>query len=164
MKEIELSRGYISLIDDGDLELVSHFKWWIDLSSNTPYAVTRIGGRTISLHRFLLNPKVSIQVDHIDGNGLNNQRSNLRICTRSQNIANSKLRKDNTTGYKGVSWFVGSKHPNGVWKSKPNWTARIGVNGKRITVGYFTTKEEAAKAYNEAALKYHGEFAKLNPL
>lgn len=109
-----------------------------------------------------MKPPADKMVDHIDGNGLNNLRSNLRFATMSQNIANSKVRKDNTTGYKGVSWFVGSKHPNGVWKSKPSWTARIGINGKRITVGYFATKEEAARAYNKAAIKYHGEFAKLN--
>lgn len=170
MQIIQLNQGYTTIVDDADFEVVKQYKWYVAKNSTTPYAIAEIPctecghKKTTGLHRFLLKPKAKEKIDHIDGNGLNNQRSNLRIATMSQNIANSRLRKDNTSGYKGVTWFSGSKHPNGAWKRKPGWSVRVSLNGKRIQVGYYQDKEDAAKAYNDAAIKYHGEFAKLNKL
>ena len=93
-------------------------------------------------------------IDHIDRNGLNNQRNNLRDSTRSQNNANRGLNKNNTSGYKGVCWN----------KQKQKWHARIRVNYKYVQLGLFDNIKDAARAYNKAALKYFGEFAWLNPI
>ena len=93
-------------------------------------------------------------IDHKDRNTLNNREANFRFCTKTQNAMNSKLRKDNTSGYKGVSYYK----PNGKWR------AYINIEGIRKSLGIFTTAFEAAKAYNNAALKYFGEFANLNKI
>ncbi len=92
------------------------------------------------------------QVDHINGDGLDNRKENLRICDTSKNVINRSIGKINTSGYKGVNWRKKSK----------KWVARIGFNNKRIYLGDFNNKEDAARAYDTAALKYYGEFAKLN--
>jgi hypothetical protein len=92
----------------------------------------------------------TILVDHKDNNGLNNQKYNLRVCTQWQNLRNSTRRSNNTSGFKGVSRF------------RNKWISRIRTDEGRICLGTFNTPEEAAIAYDEAALKYHGEFANLN--
>lgn len=102
------------------------------------------------MHRMLCGTGSEV-IDHIDGNGLNNQRSNLRPCTQSQNLANMRLSKHNTSGYKGV-----------CKTSRGTFHAGIYVNNKRIHIGVFKTPIEAALAYNKAAQKYHGNFARLN--
>jgi hypothetical protein len=89
--------------------------------------------------------------DHKDRNPLNNQRHNLRVASQVQNNRNQRRYKNNQSGYVGVSWH-----------QKRKWWARIGVDGKRISLGCYDDPKEAAKAYNKAALKYHGEFAVLN--
>lgn len=92
-------------------------------------------------------------VDHIDGNGLNNQKANLRVCEPNQNQYNRLLQKNNTSGFKGVSFFP----------ETGQWRARIGIGGKRrISLGLFPTKEEAYAAYCEAAKIHHREFARLS--
>lgn len=95
-------------------------------------------------------------IDHINGDGLDNRKQNLRICTKSENACNRGIDRDNTSGYKGVC-YISNKT-----KRVKRWIAQIAINKKHICIGYFHTKEEAAIAYNEAATKYHGEFAKLN--
>ncbi len=95
-----------------------------------------------------------MEVDHINGNGLDNRRKNLRICTRLQNVRNTPKRKDTQSKFKGVHFL----------KKRDKWIARIQVEGKRINSGYFNTELEAAKRYNELATKYHEEFAYLNPV
>lgn len=103
------------------------------------------------MHRQIVGLEIGdpMCVDHVDENGLNNQRSNLRKCTRSENARNIKLKANNTSGYKGVSFF----RRDGTWK------VQIQAGGKNRHVGYFKTKEEAHKAYVEHAKKKHGEFA-----
>jgi hypothetical protein len=93
-----------------------------------------------------------MQVDHINGNTLDNRKENLRICTQNQNGKNRLLNKNNVSGYKGVTYK----------KANKLWCAQIVVNYHKMYLGLFTTAEAAALAYNEAAKKYHGEFAKLN--
>ncbi|HBZ17536.1 MAG TPA: Fis family transcriptional regulator [Pantoea sp.] len=97
------------------------------------------------------------ELDHINGDKLDNRIINLRLATRSQNNSNVLLRADNSSGYKGVSWQLPNR----------KWVARISINRKRITLGFFATKEEAAKAYRLASIQYHGEFSPfksgLNP-
>ena len=106
-------------------------------------AIVELSGQTI---------KDNEEIDHKDTNPLNNLEINLRICTKSQNQHNKKLQKNNTSVYKGV-----------VWYPKYNkWKAQIMINKKPLFLGYFTIKEDAARAYNAAAIKYHGEFAVLN--
>lgn len=157
--------GFIVLIDEQDIDFFKEFTWRIAKKDNTNYLVRTINypktddkrktGR-LWFHREIL--KVSnlywkkIQVDHINGNGLDNRRENLRLVTPSQNMFNSKKPKNNTTGFKGVDFQ----------KKENKYRARIGVNNKRINLGQFNTAEEAARAYDEAAKKYHGEFAQLN--
>lgn len=163
MKTIALTRGYSALVDDADYELVACFKWHANIkyrrdgSVYTVYAMrvygTRKEKKVAMMHRFILglsDPK--IKADHWNHNGLDNQRSNLRICTQGQNQGNTRMRVSNTSGFKGVSWHALAK----------KWTVSLGANGNRKYIGLFASKEEAARAYNVAATKLFGEFAVLN--
>jgi hypothetical protein len=98
----------------------------------------------------IAEPPLGMQVDHIDGNGLNCQDENLRVCSRSENARNTTKTKRNTTGFKGVT------------KESGKFYANIGVDGKLIHLGHFDSAEEAARIYDEAAKRLHGPFAKLN--
>ena len=105
------------------------------------------------MHRLLMGFPVEIHVDHINGDKLDNRRVNLRLCTRSENAKNSKKPIVNSSGYKGV------------FKVSPNrWQAKIKSNGIQINLGSFSNKIDAAKAYNVGAIKYHGEFARINEI
>lgn len=163
MKEIRINtKAYGTktvLIDDEDFNRVSKYKWFIHLNGYSYYAIRKQkDGRTITMHRFLMGVTGRHNfVDHIDGNSLNNQRDNLRICTHAQNMANSGVQKNNKLGYKGV-WL--NKRPD----RKKKYQASIMANKKVISLGLFYTPEDAARAYNAAAVKYHGEFARLNEL
>jgi len=158
MKQISLTQGKMALVDDEDYEYLNQWKWYAHCrkNSNIFYACRWDKSRKehprkiIRMHRFILQPTKNLQVDHIDGNGLNNQRSNLRLCTGQQNSQNCRLARHNTSGYKGVTF------------DRTGYRARITFNRKQILLGYFSTPEEAAQAYNKAAIKYFGRFAKLN--
>jgi hypothetical protein len=119
------------------------------------YCCVKIDSKLYRAHRliFLMHfGYLPVIVDHIDGNPRNNCLNNLRATDHQGNNYNSGMRKNNSSGYKGVTWH----------RSHNKWCAKIGVGNRRIYLGYFTCKYEAAKAYNDAAIKYHGEFAKLN--
>jgi hypothetical protein len=131
-----------------------HLRVFYSIDSNN-YAVLERNKVRYLIHRVIMNCPEGMDVDHINGIRTDNRRCNLRICTRSQNAANSKIRVDSKTGYKGVSTSS---------RNKKKWEARITVNYKVIQLGTYLSPEEAAKAYNLAALKYFGEFAKLNTL
>lgn len=140
---------------DSDLSTIS----WNSIKDNNTYYIRRTVRRnTIWIHRVILERMigrellVSERVDHIDGNGLNNKRDNLRLATHMQNMANQRIRSNNTTGYKGVT------------KTKNKYRSRIGYNGKDIHIGIYDTPELAAIAYNNAACIYFGEFAQLNDI
>lgn len=157
MKEIQLTKGLVTLIDDGDFDTVSKKKWWAEMAGNKHYASAYISKeiRRVRLHRFLLgitDPK--IYVDHIDGDTLNNQRSNLRLCAPQFNSHNRIGKVVSTSKYKGVSWSVG----------RGNWVAEICLDGIIYPIGGFAIEEEAAEAYNIAASIFFGEFAWLNTI
>lgn len=148
---------YDVLVDDEDFDRVVKFTWRITKSnlSGVLYAssLRRAGSKVIwfQMHRLIMrNPKS--QIDHIDGNGLNNQKSNLRLATCSQNRMNTGKYKNNTTGFKGVF----------LCKNTNRYRVLIRFNKKQICGGRFDDRNQAAKKYNELALKYHGEFARLN--
>lgn len=114
--------------------------------------------KNILLHRMITNPDKNEEVDHINGNGLDNRRVNLRLCSHQDNMRNRKMLVNNTSGYTGIFYRKDSKR-------KKRWGAHIRIgDGKRLALGTYYTKQEAAMAYNRAAIKYHGEFARLNPI
>jgi hypothetical protein len=156
-KEIQLTQGRVALVDDEDFDELTKLSWCLSSRSRPPYATTniKISGkyRTVDMHRYLLNPPRGVEVDHINGNGLDNRRSNLRICTHAQNTRNK--RSTPRSGFKGVSLGSGCKK---------SWTARIRADGIDLYLGSFPDPVLAASAYNKAALKYYGEFACLNVL
>lgn len=153
MKEIPLTKGYVALVDDEDYErLMSHkWKWRALITPSTSYATRREPGsrRTIRMHREILGTSPGMDTDHINGNGLDNQRTNLRECTRQQNLQNSRSHLGSTSQFKGVCW---SK-----WARK--WTAMISVDYRTRWLGNFSTEVEAANAYKRAAVAIFGEFA-----
>lgn len=155
MKEIKLTQGKVALVDDADYEELSKHNWCANKGRITFYAGrgVKIKGKhvTIPMHRVIMKTPKGMDTDHIDGNGLNNQRENLRICTHAENSINRGKCKSNTSGYKGVSWHGGGK----------KWLSKIRVKRKQINLGIFLTKEEAYKAYCEGAKKYHGEFSNV---
>ena len=110
--------------------------------------------KVVKMHRILMNPPEKMTVDHINGNGLDNRKENLRICTVSENKCNSGKTRANSSGYKGVTWHNPTK----------KWVVRLMVRGEFIRMGSFIDKKEAALAYNKAAKKYHGEFANINKI
>ncbi len=166
MREIEASRNMIVIIDDADYDNLSQHKWHISESksrySSRLYAATRIAGHDgkrvkVSMHRMIMGFPPGMDVDHINHNGLDNTRSNLRICTRSENLMNQWPR----TSYKGKP--VSSKHKGVSWsKQHGKWEAGIGVGGKYIHLGLFPAEEIAAAAYAEASGKYHAAFSRLH--
>lgn len=160
MKIIPLSQGKVALVDDEDFEYLNQWKWYAHKSGNRWYAV-RNGYRGsskrvfIRMHRIIMNPCLTMEVDHIDHNGLNNQRRNLRIVTRYQNGQNSRSGMGRgLSKYKGVSWYVKTN----------KWRVRTFVKGRYFHIGYFVSEVEAAKAYDVAALKYFGEYACTNEM
>ena len=158
MKEIQLTQGKVALVDDEDYEYLNQFKWHIyKQNRNNFYARTviyqnkkRIG---IVMHRLLLKCEGKI-IDHISGDGLDNRRSNIRCCTKSENPINRRININNNSGYKGVSWF----------KVVKKWRAQIQYKKIVYHLGTYDNRIDAAKAYNKAAIKFHGEFAKLNEI
>lgn len=157
MKPIKLSQGKVAWVDDEDYERVNAFKWCASNNKRGFYAKTNIiinGKRTMMfMHRFIMNGRdYSIKVDHIDGDGLNNQRSNLRFCTNQQNCRNNRSTIIKTSRHNGVCFNKKSK----------KFMSGITVDGKNIHLGYFTIEDDAGLAYNKAASEYFKEFACLN--
>lgn len=161
MKEIKLTKGQVALVDNDDFEWLNQWKWQAKTpkNANCYYATRGVWNREkkrmeeLSMHRMILNinnPKICC--DHIDRNGLNNQRYNLRTANHSQNCANIAKRKNTTSKYLGVS----------LRKATGRWRAEIRKNWKGIRLGEYVNEIDAAIAYNNAAIKLHGEFANLN--
>lgn len=159
MKFIPMSNTKkLAIVDDEYYEELSRYKWQ---ENNWGYAkrATTAGGKNVgfNMHHAVL-PKIDgMQVDHKNRNTLDNRKENLRYCTASQNKANSKLYKNNTTGFKGVYM-----HKDERSSKNRKFQARIKIHGKYVNLGFYYTAKEAARAYDGGAMKYFGEFASLN--
>ena len=148
MSVIELTRGYQAVIDDEDLPLVAGFKWRAQVMPTTVYAVRQVGRRMVYLHGLLTGwPRV----DHVDCDGLNNRRSNLRPATQQENLYNTRKRAGTTSRFKGVSL-----HGPGRWR------AAIQLDGAKRHLGLYRSEIAAAAAYDIAACALFGDFARLN--
>lgn len=164
MVEVTLTQGKVALIDDEDAERILAHKWTL-LTINREGKITYYARRNVApqgwngpqksilLHRFILDAPDGMQVDHINHDGLDNRRENLRLATNAQNHWNIPSSRPNQFGFRGVE---SPKRFNG------GYGARIKVNGELVRVGPFKTAEEAARAYDLLAKHYHGEFATLN--
>lgn len=156
---LELDRGYCSLVDEDDLPTLGVLSWFLKEKGNS-YAIAAAhlpgsGGRAqaVPMHRFLMKPKGDQWIDHRNGDPLDNQRSNLRLCSPAQNAGNRKKHPRSTTGFTGVSYRA----------DKNLYRAKIGGGKQRVFhLGYFRLAEDAARAYDVAALERYGEFARLN--
>lgn len=149
MRTLSLASGQSAIVDDDDYDRLSRYSWQL----REGYASRSVHGQrpqTVLLHNEILGRRPGMRADHIDGDRLNCQRSNLRHATLSQNSANRKAQRNNQTGYKGVG-ALGHRY-----------RARITVNGEKMFLGYFTTAEDAARAYDRAARTHFGEFARTN--
>lgn len=157
---LKTKNGTEFIIDDEDFVKVDQYTWHINTppSSKTSYVMANISKKVkIKLHRFLLNVTNSkIQIDHINGNGLDNRKENLRLVTNAQNSRNKSkyITTNSTSKYKGVFFC----------KQRNKWVAQICLDYKKIFIGRFKTEIEAAKAYNEKALTLFGQYAKLNTI
>lgn len=162
MKEIPLSiRGknagkYVAIVDDDDYDYLMKWTWTVGNGRNTKYAIGREKKFRINMHRIIMKTPENLLCDHIDGNGLNNQKSNLRNCSRSQNQWNRRKTINTSSKYTGVHLFRCRK--------KTYWMSQIRANKIVHHIGYFKTEEDAALAYNKRATELHGEFARLNKI
>jgi hypothetical protein len=148
VKKIKLTQDKYTLVDDEDYEELNKHKWCA-VKNGYNYYATRVKDRkTIWMHRVIMNPPPHLDIDHKNNNGLDNRKEKLRVCTRSQNSANRRLGKNNTSGIKGIHWEGDRK----------KWRARICVDGKARHIGRYSTREEAQEAYCEIAKEYFGEF------
>lgn len=157
MKRIQLNsrsnEQYFALVDDEDYEYLNQFNWHLVVRQEGSMHVQKsLQGITVYMHSLIL--KTSTLIDHKNRDGLDNQKHNLRLANKSQNGANRTKQINNTSGYKGVYWF----------KRDHCWRAMIQFKGTIKHLGYFVDKITAAKAYNDAATKYFGEFARLNEI
>lgn len=150
MKAILLTQGFRALVSDKDYPRLRRFNWCVSIGSKgRPYAMRKWGRTTVLMHCEILGVK---GVDHINNDPLDNRRSNLRVASQSQNMANQRKHKDNRSGYKGVTQYAHTRR----------WMARVKIKNKNLYLGCFSNPADAARAYDAAAIKHFGEFACLN--
>jgi hypothetical protein len=151
---VSLTKGYTAVIDAIDVPIVDGFFWIAKEHKTrggdiqTVYATSGIA--TLRLHRLITSAPAGLEVDHIDGDGLNNRRANLRLATKAQNMKNRRPNRKSASGVKGVTWH----------KQNGKWQAQIMSDKDSHYLGYFETIEAAAKAYAEASVKLHGDFGR----
>jgi len=154
MKEIRLSQGKVALVDNEDFESINQFKWHIDKRLHTIYAVRQERYMTgkykkVYMHNQIMGVK---WIDHINSDGLDNRKINMRPCNCGQNNMNQRPQEGKSSEFKGVFWH----------KQRKKWTAQSGINGKRKHLGMFKSEIMAALAYDNEAKNLFGEFARLN--
>jgi hypothetical protein len=154
MKIIKLTNGGEAFVDDEDFERLSKYTWRRKDDGRTSYAKAYGGGGrknriTLLMHRKLMEVPRGVVIDHVDGNGLNNQKNNLRVCTCEQNHWNRhRLNSNNTSGYRGVSWD----------KKTNKWLVRVGYDGKRVYGGLFENRDSAVVVYKKITSELYGEY------
>jgi hypothetical protein len=151
-KLIPLTQGQFAIVDAEDYEWLSQYKWCAAKDRETFYAHRACNGTTVSMHRVIMRAPKGMMCDHRNHNGLDNRKSNLRLCTSAQNQYNKRPKKGCASRYKGVVLRSDSKR----------WRAKIGFKGKRIHIGDFDNQMEAAMAYDDKAIELFGEFSWLN--
>ena len=153
VRYIALTQGKYAIVDAADYEWLNQHRWHASTTGTQVYAYCTHRGRNISMHQFIMRPPKGMVVDHIDGNGLNNRRCNLRICTVEQNVRNFKGRRKKPGA---TSRFIG------VYRYKGKWYARVQCADKRASLGPFNSEAEAAIARDLKAIELHGPYACLN--
>lgn len=155
VKQIKLTKGKIAVVDDVDFERFNKYKWRVSQNGKCYYAVRYAmiddKEKGVRMHREIMNPPKDMQVDHINGDGLDNRRCNLRLASRSQNLSNMRMR-NHSSEYKGVHWYERDKM----------WQVQIMKERKRFYLGRFVDEKEAGLVYNRKAKELFGEYAKLN--
>lgn len=152
MVTIELTQGKVAMVDDSDASMLLKYSWFAhNPHRNDWYAIAKICGKSTRMHRLIMAAQGGVFVDHIDHNGLNNQRANLRLATNAENCRNQGVRKTNKSGFKGVF-----KH-----RKSGRWVAQI-YAGKIIYLGVYDTAIEAARVYDESVKIHHGDFGITN--
>lgn len=153
---IPLTQNKFALIDEDDLALVSPYRWRVLKGKKAKKLYAYTGGYpgvpALAMHRLIMNAPTDRDVDHINGDSLDNRRSNLRVATESENGANREPNRVNSSGYKGVTWQ----------KNIGKWQAQIKCRGKNIYLGLYDDPANAALAYDSKALEVFGDFARLN--
>jgi len=153
VKFIKLTQGKSTMVDDSDYEFLKKYRWFAMKSKKTFYAVRyRPGGGNILMHREIMCPPINLVIDHINHNGLDNRRVNLRVANCVGNSCNSRPTTGESSQYKGVSWYAYNR----------KWCVQVVAGGRRYYLGLFKDEIEAALAYDRAAVELHGEFACLN--
>lgn len=153
-------RGTFAVIDEADIPLVAQYPWscYRNPRTTSPYALANRANRndynagTIFMHRLIMAAPKGVQVDHINGDGLDNRRANLRLCAERENAFNRRKHQPGSSRFKGVTKRSGYDR----------WRARIRVRGDLVALGDYATEDAAARAYDEAAVRLHGRFARLN--
>lgn len=152
-KTIKVGKSFTAIVDEQDYEIVSARLWFSSRKLHCRYARTVLeDGRTLSMHRLILGTNSTLDVDHINGNGLDNRRENLRVCTRSENLQNSRKHCKSSSRFKGVYWEPRRKR----------WVAQIRHNKVKKYLGSFGSEVDAAAAYDSAAKNLFGDFANAN--
>lgn len=157
MRKIAITQNKFALVSNEDFKELNQFKWRLKRVmpkkyKEIDYVIRGTRKNEITMHRQITKAPKGMDVDHINGNGLDNRRENLRVCTHAENLRNKIKSINNTSGYKGV-WF------NKVGKK---WIVHLYFDGKNHHIGQFDTKEDAAMAYDISAINKFGEFAKTN--
>ena len=151
MKVIKLTQGYSTIVDDKDFYIVKKYKWHAENHLESIRVYGWVDGKSVTLSNLLLNPQKGMEVDHINGNPLDNRRENLRVCTHAENMFNKKIYKNNSSGIKGI-YFDNRKN---------RWCAQLIKNNKKVFRKTYKSKTEASEGYKNAAHLYFGKYERL---
>ena len=153
MRRLHIEHGLCAVVDDRDYEWLRHFRWHLSRSGQRHYAVAGTDVASgMPMHRMILKPPDNLSIDHINGNGLDNRRANLRLATQQQNMWNRRGKRNTSSRFKGVSWKT----------DQQKWYAAIYVDKQDLHLGRFDDEMEAARAYDAAAHEHFGGYARLN--